>query len=150
MATIRDRPYANFNFLVNLGVGDALEVQAGFTEVILPEARVDIIEYRNGNEKESGVRKLTGRERYENCILKRGVIGSLDLYAWWDDVRNGNDAVLRTVQIDLFSEDRTSPVLTWKLHRARPAAISFGPLQAAGKNILLESLELAFERLEVE
>ncbi len=78
------------------------------------------------------------------------MIGSLDLYAWWDDVRNGDNAVLRTVQIHLLSEDRTGPVLTWKLHRARPAAISFGSLQAAGKNILLESLELAFERLEVE
>ncbi len=150
MATIRDRPYANFNFLVNLGVGDALEVQAGFTEVILPEARVDIIEYRNGNEKESGVRKLTGRERYANCILKRGVIGSLDLYEWWDDVRNGNNTTLRNVEIRLLSENRADVVLTWKLLRARPVAISFGPLQAAGKNILLESLELAFERLEME
>lgn len=150
MAIVRDRPYTDFNFLVNLGAGDPESVQAGFTEVILPEARVDIVEYRNGNEKESGTRKLTGRERYANCILKRGVIGSLDLYAWWDDLRNGNNAVLRTVQIHLLSEDQTDQVLTWKLHRARPVAISFGSLQAAGHNILLEVLELAVERLEVE
>ena len=45
--------------------------------------------YRSGNEKESGVRKIPGRARYGNIILKRGVTGGLDLYEWWNETRNG-------------------------------------------------------------
>ncbi len=61
MATFRERPYANRNFLVDLGTGEEEALQAGFTEIILPEAIVEDIEYRNGNEKTSEARKLPGR-----------------------------------------------------------------------------------------
>ena len=54
MAVLRDRPYGNFNFLVDLGSGtDGPET--GFCEVLMPEACIEVIEYRNGNDKESGV-----------------------------------------------------------------------------------------------
>ena len=60
MAIPRERPYSNFNFLVDLGNGNTDGPEAGFEEVILPEVWLDVIEYRNGNEKENSVRKLTG------------------------------------------------------------------------------------------
>src|SRR5512142_3010365 len=120
MAVMRERPYGNFNFLVDLGTGDTSSVQAGFSEVILPEASVDVIEFRSGNMKENGFVKLTGLEHYTNLVLKRGVIGSLDLYTWYNEVRNGSQSALRNVTVLLQSEDRTAVVLTWKFMRARP------------------------------
>lgn len=150
MATFRDRPYGNYNFLVDLGTGDSASVQAGFSEVILPEAWMDVIEYRAGNEHESGVRKIPGRVHYGNIVLKRGAIGSLDLYQWWNDVRNGDISAYRTISISLQTEDRTGIVLTWKLFRAWPVRYKFSSLEAQGKVALVEMLELAFERLEME
>lgn len=150
MATLRDRPYGNYNFLVDLGTGDSAGVQAGFSEVILPDAWMDVIEYRTGNERESGVRKIPGRVHYGNVALKRGVIGSLDLYKWWNDVRNGDVSALRTVSISLQTEDRTEIALTWKLLRAWPVRYTFSSLDAQGKAVLVELLELAFERMEIE
>ncbi len=150
MATFRDRPYGNYNFLVDLGTGDSASVQAGFGEVILPEAWMDVIEYRAGNEHESGVRKIPGRVHYGNIVLKRGAIGSLDLYQWWNDVRNGDISAYRTISISLQTEDRTGIVLTWKLLRAWPVRYKFSSLEAQGKVALVEMLELAFERLEME
>lgn len=150
MAVQRERPYGNFNFLVDLGTGNVEGPEAGFAEVILPEAYVDVLEYRNGNEKESGARKIPGRAHYTNVILKRGVIGSLNLYEWWDQVRNGNVTTQRTVVIQLQNEDHTAVVMEWKLLRAWPVRMSFSPLQAKGKETLVESLELAFERLELQ
>ena len=150
MAVQRDRPYSNYNFLVDLGTGDTKGPTAGFSEVILPESTIEIIEYRAGNEKESGVRKVPGRARYGNVIFKRGVIGSLDLYAWWNEVRNGDIKTYRTVVIHLQNEDRTEIVLTWKFLRAWPTRYEFSPLNAEGKDTLIEILELAFERMEME
>ena len=150
MAIVRERPYGNYNFLVDLGTGDSAGIQAGFSEVVLPDAWVEIIEYRTGNERESGVRKIPGRVHYGNVVLKRGAIGSLDLYTWWNNVRNGDVSAFRTVSISLQTEDRTEIVLTWKLLRAWPVRYSFSSLDAQGKVTLVEMLELAFERMEIE
>lgn len=150
MAIFRDTPYGNSNFLVDLGAGDPQAVQAGFAEVLLPDAAVDLIEYRNGNERESGARKIPGRAKYSNVVLKRGVIGSLDLYQWLDQVRNGDIGARRTVAIHLLNEDRSATVLTWRLLRAFPARYAFSNLDARGEEPLLEMLELAYERLEME
>lgn len=150
MAVFRDKPYSNYNFLVDLGVGETEGAKAGFSEVILPPAAIDVIQYRSGNEKESGVRKIPGRVHYGNIIFKRGVIGSLDLYQWWNDVRNGNVNSSRSITVMLQNEDHTEIVLTWKFLRAWPVRYEFSPLEARGKETLIEILELAFERMEIE
>ena len=150
MATQRDKAYCNFNFLVDLGTGNSDGPAAGFEDVRLPEVWLDVLEYRNGNDKENAVRKLTGLEHCGNALLKRGAIGSLNLYQWYNDVRNGNQNALRTVTIQLQNEDHTAVVLTWKLLRARPVKLSFGPLNGKGNDVLIETLELACERLEME
>src|SRR3954453_8826698 len=115
MAVQRQRPYAQFNFLVDLGTGVTDGPQAGFQECSEIGMLVDVVEYRNGNEKESSVGKLTGLARYPDVTLKRGVIGSLDLYSWLNDIRNGNEAAYRTVTVQLMNEDHTQGAQTWKL-----------------------------------
>ena len=73
MAVQREHPYAQFNFLVDLGTGATDGPQAGFQECGEIGMSVDVIEYRNGNEKENGVRKLTGLARYPDVTLRRGI-----------------------------------------------------------------------------
>jgi phage tail-like protein len=150
MAVQRDRPYSNFNFLVDLGAGDSESVQAGFEEVILPEISVEVIEYRNGNERESHVRKMPGLNKSSDVTLKRGVIGSLDLYQWIDQVRRGDSSAYRTVVITLLNEDRSSAVLTWRLRNAWPVKYSFANLNAKSNDTLIEELVLTFEHLDIE
>lgn len=150
MATLRERPYVQFNFLVDLGTGDTDGADAGFEEVLVPEVWLDVIEYRNGNEKGNNVRKLTGLDHCGNAVLKRGVIGSLNLYQWYNQVRNGDQNALRNVTIQLQNEEHTAVVVTWKLIRARPVRLRWGPLNGKGKEVLVEYLELACERLEME
>jgi phage tail-like protein len=150
MAILRDRPYPNYNFLVDLGTGETDGPQAAFCEVILPASTIDSIEYRSGNERESEIRKIPGRARYGNVIFKRGVIGATDLYDWWDEIRNGGVQSIRTVTVSLQNEERTEVVLTWKFLRAWPTRYEFSPLEGKGKETLIEILELAFERMEME
>ncbi len=150
MAVLRERPYAQFNFLVDLGTGETDGPEAGFQECSAISMSVDVIEYRNGNEKENNPRKLTGLQKVSDVTLKRGVIGSLNLYKWLDQIRNGDAAGLRTVVIYLQNEDHTATVMTWKLLRARIIKHTSGPLNAKGTDVAMEELTLAYERLEIE
>jgi phage tail-like protein len=150
MAVLRERPYAQFNFLVDLGTGATEGAQAGFQECGPIGMSVDVIEYRNGNEKGNEVRKLTGLARVGDVTLKRGIIGSLDLYNWLNEIRNGDQAGYRTVTIQLQNEDHTTVALTWKLFRARIIKHVSGPLNALGCDVAMEELTLAYERLEME
>jgi phage tail-like protein len=150
MAVLRERPYAQFNFLVDLGTGATDGPQAGFQECGPIGMSIDVIEYRNGNEKLNEVRKLTGLARPMDVVLKRGIIGSLDLYKWLDQTRNGDQTGYRNVTIQLQNEDHTAVALTWKLFRARPVKFVSGPLNAKGCDVAMEELTLAYERLEME
>jgi phage tail-like protein len=150
MATLRDRPYVQFNFLVDLGDGNTDGPQAGFQECSNIGMEVNVAEYRNGNEKENSVRKITGLNKATDVTLKRGVIGSLNLYQWLDDIRNGNQNALRNVVVHLQNEDHTAVVITWKLMRARIIKHVSGPMNAKGTDVAMEELTLAYERLEME
>jgi phage tail-like protein len=150
MAVQRERPYAQFNFLVDLGTGSTDGPHAGFQECSEIAMSVDVVEYRNGNEKENSVRKLTGLARYPDVTLKRGIIGSLDLYKWLDDIRNGSQSAMRTVVVQLMNEDHSSVVQEWKLLRARIVKHVSGPFNARASDVAMEEITLAYERLELD
>jgi phage tail-like protein len=150
MAVPRERPYVQFNFLVDLGAGtDGFD--AGFQEVSGIGMEVTVAEYRNGNHKENSVMKITGMNKSTDVTLKRGVVGTLTLYKWLDQIRNGDQSAFRNVTIQLQSEDHaTEPVVTWKLLRARIIKHTSGPLNAKGTDVAMEELVLAYERLEMD
>ncbi|MBI3347818.1 MAG: phage tail protein [Burkholderiales bacterium] len=150
MAVVRDRPYVQFNFHVNLGDGVTNTPQAGFQEVSGIGMEVTITEYRPGNYAFNNVIKTAGLNKATDVTMKRGVIGSLDLYKWLDDVRNGANNGLRTVTVELKSEDRTQTVQTWRLINARIMKHTSGPFNAKGTDVAMEELTLSYERLEME
>jgi phage tail-like protein len=150
MAELRERPYVQFNFLVDLGTGNTEGPDAGFQEVSGIGMEVTLAEYRNGNEKENSVRKITGLNKATDVTMKRGVIGSLSLYQWLNQIRNGDQNALRNVVVQLQNEDHTKVVQTWKLMRARIIKHTSGPLNAKGTDVAMEELVLAYERLEME
>jgi len=150
MAVLRERPYVQFNFLVDLGNGVTDGADAGFQEVSGVGMEVTVAEYRTGNSRENSVMKITGLNKATDVTMKRGVIGALDLYSWLDDIRNGNQNALRTVTIRLQNEDHSEVVQTWKLLRARIIKHSSGPFNAKGSDVAMEELVLAYERLEME
>jgi phage tail-like protein len=149
MAEFRERPYRQFSFLVDLGTGNTASAQAGFQEVSGLGMEIDSAEYRAGNEKDNDCRKITGTYKVPDVTLKRGVIGSLDLYGWLNEVRNGSQEQLRTVTIQLQNEDHSSIVQEWKLNNARPIKYTGPSLTGAGIDVAVEELVLACERIEL-
>ena len=144
MAVQRDNPYLNFNFLVDIGLGDEL----GFSEVEVPSGEIEVIEYREGGDRVNSARKLPGLTKYPNVTLKRGITGRTDLFEWWKSVRDGQ-AQRRNVTITLLDEQRQA-VLRWHLRDAFPVKIEGPTLNATGNEVAIETLELAHEGLEIE
>ncbi len=143
MPTLRDNPYGNFKFIVEL---DGQPV--AFQEVTLPELSIEVIEYRDGSDAPNSTLKMPGLSKYGNVTLKRGVIGATNLYDWINATRNGDPKVRRTVTIKLLDESH-QVVLSWTLFRAFPVKHAFAPLLSTGKEVLIEELVLTYDGIEL-
>jgi phage tail-like protein len=152
MAVLReDTPYSAFNFLISLGgdqgTGDEGTIVGGFSDVSGLGVDVSYSEYRNGNERSNTVRKVPNTHKLDDVTLKRGLVGSIDLFDWLKTVRDGT-ADPRDITITLLDESR-SIVATWRLHRAQPKKW-VGPTLAAkgGGEVAMEELHLVHEGIE--
>lgn len=143
MAQLRERPYGNANFLVDFGNGQADTLVGGFSEVIFPwfEAVPAAGMAPAGADTEA--------DSANRLVLKRGFMGSLDLYAWWHRAREGRAPKRKTLQVKLLSEDHESVVATWRFSGVRPVSLAYSPLQANGGGLLIETVEFVFERMEM-
>ncbi|HEX8905050.1 MAG TPA: phage tail protein [Longimicrobiaceae bacterium] len=152
MAVERERPYGQFNFRVVIENGpDAASTKAAFQEVSGLGMEITVSEYRGGNHKNNAPLKITGTYKVPDVTLKRGVIGDLEtLYNWINEVRGGSQTALRTVTIELQSEDHTSTVQAWKLTNARPTKYTGPSLSGKGTDVAIEELVLASERIDLE
>jgi phage tail-like protein len=153
MATFRDNPYGVFNFQVSLGgaqgTGQEGTVIGGFSDVSGLGFEVNYSDYRNGNEMVNTVRHIANTFKNDEVTLKRGLVGSDDLFAWLKGVRDGT-ADPRTVTITLLDEAR-NPVATFKLQNAQPKKWT-GPTLAAkgGGEVAMEELHLVHEGIEYQ
>jgi phage tail-like protein len=144
MADVRTEPYGAFNFLVEIdGV-----TQASFMEVSGLDVEVDVIDYRTGDAKTLGVRKLPGLVKYGNIVMKRGITLDHSLWDWMRKVIEG--AVQRANMTIILLDEQRQPVLRWRVIRAWPRKWTGPTLNAKTSEVAIESLEIAHEGLELE
>jgi len=138
-----DDPITNFQFMVDFG-GET----TSFQEVILPESEIDVIEYRDGSDVSAGVRKLSGRVKYSNLILRRGLIKSSELYEWFKQTKQG---ILerKDITVSILNDER-EPFAIWKLKNCWPTKYNSSVLKATGNEVIMEILEIATEDVDLE
>lgn len=143
----RDTPYGAFNFTVDLGTG----VAGGFSDVSGLVTEMTVAEYRNGNDAENHVRKIPGVHKVGDVTLKRGLVGSAELFEWIKATRTEGFKAKRTVVIHLLDEARNGPAATWRLQGAMPLKYT-GPTLAGkgGGDVAMEELVLSCEGYVVE
>jgi phage tail-like protein len=139
----RRDPYKNYSFLVEI---DGIASSA-FKSVSGLGAEAEVIEYREGSDPLTSSRKLPGRVEYPNVVLRRGLSTSRDLWDWWQTVVDGT-VERRDVSITLLDDSRT-PVLRWHVRNAFPVKIQASDLEAEGNEVVIETIELAHEGLEL-
>jgi phage tail-like protein len=134
-------PYRNFNFLVEIkGV-----TQAGFTDCSGFGANVDPIEYREGGDP-THERKLAGKTKYTNIVLKWGLTSSHELYDWFDNIVQGKSD-MRTGSIIVYDLDGVTEVARWNFFNAWPTKYDAPDFSAKANDIAIDTLELAVESL---
>ncbi len=140
-------PYSAFNFIVEI---DGAAV-AAFSEVSGLDSENTPIEYREGSDAINSTRKLPGIEKYTNLTLKRGISGSLYLWNWRKEVRDGGTTYppTRDVTIQLQNEKHEN-VYKWKLTNAWCTKLTGPSLNAKNNEIAIETMELAYDRLDIE
>jgi phage tail-like protein len=138
------QPYRSFNFRVEIdGIGEAQ-----FAEVVIPDAEIAVVEYREGADPTSATRKLPGRVRYGNVLLKRGITSDLSLYQWFRALVSG-DFQARDAVILLLDAER-QPVRRWIARDAWPTKYAGPALNAKNHEVAIEELELAVESIEID
>lgn len=130
MTVLRNRPYAQFNFLIDFGTGRADGPHAGFQEC-------------------SRIEKITGINKSTDVILKRGVVSASALENWLDQIRKGDRNAGRKLTV-VQQDEEHKIVQTWKLLRARIIKHVSGPFNAKGTDVSMEELVIAYERLETK
>ncbi|MCE9659799.1 MAG: phage tail protein [Burkholderiales bacterium] len=84
-----------------------------------------------------------------HLVLRRGATGALDLYDWWDRARRGRAPRRRVVTVRLLDAGQRSVVMTWRFLNARPVSLAYSPLLAMDAGVLMETIEIAFDDVEM-
>ena len=139
-----DDPLGAYHFEVDWG-----GTRIGFSAVSGLEIETEVIEYREGSSPEYGSRKLPGRPRYRNLVLKRGMVpGDNEFFQWLRTIEL-NRVERRDLTISLLNEEH-SPAVMWRAKRAFPVRLSGPDLSATESQVAIETLEVAHEGLVVE
>jgi phage tail-like protein len=132
-----------FQFLVEI---DGI-APARFQEVGGVDSTTDVIEYREGGDI-LGPRKLPGQSKHSNLTLKRGYTDNQQLWTWYEDVMTGRTEKIRrnisVIQIDMAGKE----VMRWNLFQAFPVKYTAPSFNAKGNDLSIETLEVAYERIE--
>ncbi len=140
----REDPYGSSRFLLEI---DGI-VQAGFSEVTIPDISTDVIEYREGND-ETTVRKLSGLTKYGNLTLKWGITdSSIELFEWRKSVVEGNlDEARRNIAV-ILQDEEGNPAARWEFREAWPSKYDAPNLNAKGSDVAIETMEIVHEGMD--
>ena len=136
----RDRPLLNANFVVEIGAGKS----GGFAAVVFGPFAA-----KPGAAAPAPAAATPSSPLADRVVLRRGATGALDLYAWWRQARDGRAPPRRTVTVKLLADDHASVLMTWRLRNARPVSLAYSPLDALDGTVLMETIELAFDDVEM-
>jgi phage tail-like protein len=112
------------------------------------DSEIQPIEYRHGNSPVFYPIKMPGLGKVGNVTLRKGIfVGDAKFWAWYNEFKM-NAGKRRTVVIDLLDES-AKPNMVWTLNNAWPTKFTGPDLKAEGNEVAIESLELAYETIEL-
>lgn len=141
LGTIPNYP-VSFSFMVTVtGVTGMFE--GSFQEVTGLNAKLNSEEVKEGGENRF-VRRLPLPPKYENLVLKRGMVLSSGLITWARDAVENFTFSTKSVVVSLLNESGQS-VASWSFANAYPVGIKITDLKSLDNTVVCESIELAYE-----
>lgn len=130
------QPVAGCYFCVELADGNGRSVEIACPEVVFPSlsARPDASEAHAD----------------EHLLLRRATSADTVLHDWWEKAHRGRAPQRRTVRVMLLAPDHERVVKRWRFRNARPVVLHYTPLNALDSTLVMESLAIAFDGVEID
>jgi len=139
-------PLVGFNFMVEIsGV-----ITGYFQEASGLGSESEVIEHKiiAKGAKESIVRKIPGRLKWSDIVLKRGITGNMDFYDWRKQVEQGAvESARKDGSVVMYDQTHTE-VARWNFSKGWPSKISGPSVKADGNDVGVEELTIVHEGLK--
>lgn len=117
-----------------------------FREVSCLGIETEVIEFREGGT--TVIRKLPGRTKWPDIVLKRGFTGNTELYDWATTVARSGSVVRRSGSIVMYTATGAQ-IARWNFQNAWPVKWEGPTLSSSGNDAAIETLILAHEGLSL-
>ncbi len=143
--------HVNFHFEVSFAGLPTGHADARFQSVTGLDVQLQTDTLKEGGEN-GFEHTIPVRRKYSDLTLKRGVLtkkdGS-DIHDWCKDAFERG--IVRPVNIDvILLDENLKPLMKWKVIHAYPKSWKMGELNAERGEVLIETLELVYNRFEFE
>ena len=109
------------------------------------ESETEVIEYKDGTNP-NVIRKLPGRTKYANIVLKRGYMSGQDsMYDWRRDIETGREFKTKTGSIVILED--TKEVGRYNFYEGWPCKWRGVSAVGNGSVLAIEEVEIAVERI---
>ncbi|NMC34455.1 MAG: phage tail protein [Veillonellaceae bacterium] len=137
-------PYRAYNFKFEFQGA----VQAHFVKIEGLGVKLERILYRAGGEH-AQVRAIPGRVEYTPVTLRYGLTDSTTMVKWLFEAAEGS-VRRENVSIAMLDDSGSYEVRRWNLIGSWPCELVTAALDAGGNELAIESLTLAYDRLELD
>lgn len=142
------RPFTTFNFKINLRLPDDDDelCAASFSECDGLEMNIEPKTIREGGNNGRQIH-LVGPVSYGQLSLKRGMTDNIDLWDWFEQVRQDN-SLRASGEVLVLSSDREDEAMRFNLTGCLPIKLKAPALSAADGGVAIEELQIAYASLE--
>ncbi|SHL39575.1 conserved hypothetical phage tail region protein [Chitinophaga jiangningensis] len=133
-------PPVGFHFRVSFG---SSEVESAFQEVSGLNVEMETEPYKEGGENRF-VYQMPIRARYEDLVLKRGLLNDSKLINWCQNAIEHFIFLPINITVSLLDRNH-EPVYTWYVTNAFPKKWTVSSFNAAESSIVVESLTLGYQ-----
>jgi phage tail-like protein len=141
-------PPLGFHFRVEFDLPGVQDADIRFREVSGLSFEMEQETHNEGGENRF-IHKLPVRTRYPDLVLKRGLLTSSVVRAWCEEAIYNLDIQPVTVWVTLLN-DAHEPLQTYTFTNAWPKKWSLSDFNAESSDIVVESLELAYQYFKVD
>jgi len=142
MATVDEDPLVSAWF----GVEFQGQIQGAFRECTGLGSENEVVESKaSGPKGEFILKKIPGRMKYTNIVLKRGITSSMDMWGWRNLVELGKvDEARKNGSIVMFNP-QNQEIARWDFRSAWPSKLTGPTANATNNEIGIEELEITHE-----
>jgi phage tail-like protein len=134
-------PLVSAFFMIDFG-----NVKGAFRECTGMGSENEVVEYKaSGTQGKMVLKKVPGRMKWNNIVLKRGITDALDMWDWRGQIEQGKvEDARKNGSITMHNQNGTA-VARWDFVAVWPSKITGPTYNATNNEIGIEELELVHE-----